>query len=41
MMTKERELEIEQEMLEGCWKLLSKSRELDLTGAAKEIRGDD
>lgn len=27
-MIKERELEIEQEMLEGCWKLLSKSREL-------------
>ena len=40
-MTKERELEIKQEVLEGCWELLSKSRELDLTGAGQEIGGDD
>lgn len=38
MMTKKRELEIKQEMLEGCWKLLSKSRKLGLTGTGKGQR---
>lgn len=41
MVPKEREIEIKGEVLKRYWKLLSKSGELGLTGAGKEIRGDD